>query len=75
MLAPWYRQDKYLNIDDTVYLVYSKDNMNPIVFHEKNRLERILRLAVSSNVNGYLASIEKNDISTVKKASIIIFRC
>jgi hypothetical protein len=74
-LAPWYRQDKYLNIDDTVYLVYSKDNMNPIVFHEKTRLESIIRLAKLSNVNGYLALIEKNDISTAKKASIIIFRC
>ena len=74
-LAPWYREDKGLKGDETVYLVYSTVNMNPIVFHEKNRLERILRLAVSSNVNGYLASIEKNDISTVKKASIIIFRC
>jgi len=74
-LAPWYRQDKSLKVDDTVYLLYSKVNMNPIVFHEKTRLESIIRLAVSSNVNRYLASIEKNDISTVKKASIIIFRC
>jgi hypothetical protein len=74
-LAPWYRQDKYLKDDDTVYLLYSKDKMNPIVFHEKTRLESIIRLADSSNGNRYLALIEKNDISTVKKASIIIFRC
>jgi hypothetical protein len=49
--------------------------MIPMVFHKKTRLERILRLAELSNVNGYLALIEKNDISAVKKASIIIFRC
>jgi hypothetical protein len=74
-LAPWYREEKKLKVDDTVYLLYSKDNMNPIVFHEKTRLERILRLADLGTVNKYLALIEKNDISTVKKASIIIFRC
>jgi hypothetical protein len=74
-LAPWYREEKKLKVGDTVYLAYSKDNMNPIVFHEKTRLERILRLADSSSGYKYLALIEKNDISTVKKASIIIFRC
>jgi hypothetical protein len=74
-LAPWYREDKGLEVGDTVYLVYLKANMIPMVFHKKTRLERILRLAELSNVNGYLALIEKNDISAVKKASIIIFRC
>jgi hypothetical protein len=47
-LAPWYREEKGLKVGDTVYLVYSRDNMNPIVFHEKTRLESIIRLEDSS---------------------------
>jgi hypothetical protein len=74
-LAPWYRQDKRLNIDDTVYLQYSKDNMNPIVFHEKTRLETIIKRADTKNVKLTLNTIAKNEISTLKKASVIIFRC
>ena len=72
-LAPWYRQDKYLKDDDTVYLLYSKDNMNPIVFHEKTRLESIIRLAETKNVKETLETIAKNDITSLKKASVIIF--
>jgi len=74
-LAPWYREDKRLKDDDTVYLVYSRVNMNPIVFHEKTQLETILRLVESKSVTITLALIEKHDISTLKKASVIIFRC
>ncbi len=74
-LAPWYREDKGLKVCDTVYLEYSRVNMNPIVFHEKMRLETIIRLVDSKNVSGALVLIEKHEISTLKKASVIIFRC
>ena len=74
-LAPWYREDKGLKVGDTVYLEYSRVNMNPIVFHEKMRLETIIRLVDSKNVSGALVLIEKHEISTLKKASVIIFRC
>jgi hypothetical protein len=74
-LAPWYREEKRLNDDDTVYLVYSRNNMNPIVFHEIEQLKTFIRLVDSKNLLQTLASIAKNDISTLKKASVIIFRC
>jgi len=74
-LAPWYREEKGLEVGDTVYLMYSRVNMNPIVFHEKMRLETMIRLVDSKNVSGALETIAKNEISTFKKASVIIFRC
>jgi len=75
-LAPWYRQDKSLKVDDTVHLLYSKVNMNPIVFHEKTRLKSMIKGAVPpTNVTQALALIEKHEISTVKEASVIVFRC
>jgi len=75
-LAPWYREDKSLKVDDTVYLLYSKVNMNPIVFHEKTRLKSMIKGAVPpTNVTQALALIEKHEISTVKEASVIVFRC
>jgi hypothetical protein len=72
-LAPWYREEKGLEVGDTVYLVYSKDNMNPIVFHEKTQLETMIRLVDSKSVSGALVLIGKNDITSLKKASVIIF--
>jgi hypothetical protein len=74
-LAPWYREEKKLKDGDTVYLLYSKVNMNPIVFHEKTRLESIIKGAVPKNVSQALALIEKHEISTLKGASVIVFRC
>jgi hypothetical protein len=74
-LAPWYREDKGLKDDETVYLEYSRVNMNPIVFHEKTRLETIIKLVESRTVTRTLALIAKNEISTLKEASVIVFRC
>ena len=53
--------------------MYSKDNMNPIVFHEKTQLETIIRLVDSKIVSGALVLMGKNDITSLKKASVIIF--
>jgi hypothetical protein len=74
-LAPWYREEKGLEVGDTVYLVYSKDNMNPMVFHSKTRMESIIKGAVPKNATQALALIAKNEISTLKGASVIVFRC
>jgi len=74
-LAPWYREEKKLKDGDTVYLEYSRVNMNPIVFHEKTRMESIIKLGESKNVTKTLALIEKHEISTLKGASVIVFRC
>jgi hypothetical protein len=74
-LAPWYRQDKYLKVDDTVYLLYSKANMNPMVFHSKTRMESFIRREDSKQVSQMMALIAKNEISTLKGASVIVFRC
>jgi hypothetical protein len=74
-LAPWYREDKGLKVGDTVYLVYSRVNMNPMVFHSKTRLESIIRREDSKHVSQMMASIAKNEISTLKEASVIVFRC
>jgi len=74
-LAPWYREEKKLKVDDTVYLVYTSDNMNPMVFHSKTRMESIIKLGESKNVTKTLALFEKHEISTLKGASVIVFRC
>jgi hypothetical protein len=74
-LAPWYREDKGLKVGDTVYLVYSRVNMNPIVFHEKTRLESIIQREDSIHVSQMMALILKNEISTLKGATVIVFRC
>jgi hypothetical protein len=74
-LAPWYREEKKLKVGDTVYLEYSRANMNPMVFHSKTRLESIIRREDSTHVLQMMALIAKNEISTLKGASVIVFRC
>ena len=74
-LAPWYREDKGLKVSDTVYLEYTTDNMIPMVFHSKTRMESILRQEDSKHVSQMMALISKNEISTLKEASVIVFRC
>jgi hypothetical protein len=74
-LAPWYREDKGLKVGDTVYLVYTRVNMNPIVFHSKTRMESIIRREDSKHVSQMMASVAKNEISTLKEATVIVFRC
>jgi len=74
-LAPWYREEKKLKDGDTVYHVYTRVNMNPMVFHSKTRMESIIKGAVPKNVTQALALIEKHEISTLKGASVIVFRC
>jgi len=74
-LAPWYREEKKLKVGDTVYLVYSKANMNPMVFHSITRMESIIKREDSKHVSQMMALILQNEISTLKEASVIIFRC
>jgi hypothetical protein len=55
--------------------VYSRDNMNPIVFHNEEELKSIIRRADAKNWARALVFIAVNEILTVKDASVIIFRC